>query len=101
EGGGEDGGSEDGGGDEGGADEGGAEDDGGLDEGGADLVGLADPDPELVGWPGAEPAGPVVIGVGARDVLDREPGGVRNALGDSDADGDALGTADGSAPRTG
>jgi hypothetical protein len=98
DGGSEDGGSDDGGADEGGADEGGAEDDGGLDEDGADLVGLADPDPDPAGWPGAELVGEL-IGVGARDVL--ELGGLRNALGDTDFEGDALAAADGPDPRTG
>jgi hypothetical protein len=102
DGGAEDGGSEDGGVEDGGVDDGGAEDDGGLDEDGADLVGLADPEPEPVGWP--EPAGAELscvgpIGVGARDVL--ELAGLRNALGDTDFEGDALGSADGPDARAG
>jgi hypothetical protein len=115
DGGGDEGGPEDGGGDDGGVEEGGAEDDGGLDEDGADVVGPADPDPdpdpdpEPPGWPGAELAGPEpgcveligVIGVGPRDALNLEPGGLRNALGDKEADGDALGPPDGPAARAG
>jgi hypothetical protein len=95
----DDGGVEDGGAEDGGADEGGAEDDGGLDEDGADLVGVADPDPEPAGWPGAELVGAELIGVGASDVL--ALAGLRNALGDTDFEGDALGPADGPDPRAG
>jgi hypothetical protein len=109
EGGGDEGGSDEGGGDEGGsddggADDGGAEDDGGLDEGGEDLVGWPDPEPpgcagaELAG---AEPGCVALIGVGARDVLNLEPGGLRNALGDRDALGDAPDPARAAAPRAG
>jgi hypothetical protein len=109
DGGGDDGGgSVDGGGDEGGSDEGGAEDDGGLDEGGEDLVGWPDPDPdpEPPGCVGAElavaePGGVALIGVGASDVLNLEPGGLRNALGDRDALGDALEPTGKAAPRAG
>jgi hypothetical protein len=109
EGGGEDGGADDdGGGEDGGADEGGAEDDGGLDDDGEDLVGVPDPepDPEPPGCAGAElagtvPVGVALIGVGASDVLNLEPGGLRNALGDRDALGDALEPAGKAAPRAG
>ena len=47
------------------------------------------------------PAGPELIGVGARLVL--EPGGLRNALGDREgpADGDVPEPADGPAARAG
>jgi len=98
----DDGGAEDDGGvDDGGVDDGGAEDDGGLDEAGADSVGWPDPDPEPVGWPGAEPVEPEVIGVGARLVLELEPGALRNALGDRDFEGDAPGPVGKAAPRAG
>ena len=93
---------------DGGSEDGGAEDDGGLDEGGEDLVGWPDPDPdpEPPGCAGAELAGTepgcvALIGVGARDVLNREPGGLRNALGDRDALGDAPDPARAAAPRAG
>ena len=110
DGGGDDGGGlDDGGADDGGGlDEGGAEDDGGLDDDGEDLVGVPDPDPdpEPPGCAGAELAGTepgcvALIGVGASDVLNLEPGGLRNALGDRDALGDALEPAGKAAPRAG
>ncbi len=39
--------------------------------------------------------------MGARDVLNPELGGLRNALGDRDAEGDAPGADDEAAPRAG
>ena len=105
-----DGGGEDGGGDEGGGEDGGAEDDGGLDEGGEDLVGWPDPDPDPDPEPpscagavlaGTEPGCVALIGVGASDVLNLEPGGLRNVLGDRDALGDAPAPAGASALRAG
>ena len=108
EGGSDDGGEDEGGSEDGGSDEGGAEDDGGLDDGGEDLVGWPDPDPdpEPPGCAGAELAGTepgcvALIGVGASDVLNLEPGGLRNALGDRDALGDAPDPARAAAPRAG
>ena len=45
-----------------------------------------------------EPGCVALIGVGARDL---ELGGLRNALGDRDAEGDAPGADDEAAPRAG
>jgi hypothetical protein len=99
----DDGGVDDGGVEEGGVDDGGA-DDGGAEDDGADLVGWADPEPDPD--PEPEPAGWLgvgLIGVGARVVLNRDPAGVRNELGDSEAEGegDVLGPDDGPAARAG